>query len=556
MKLVECVPNFSEGRDQVVIDGICDSIRSVQGVSLLDVDPGAATNRTVVTIIGEPDAVMEAAFRSIKKASETIDMTRHKGEHPRMGATDVCPFVPVSGVTMEDCAEFAKSLGRRVGEELGIPVYLYEAAATRPERKNLATIRAGEYEGLAEKMKQADWAPDFGPGSFNPRAGATVIGAREFLVAFNINLNTRNKTLAHDIALDIRESGRAKRDESGKFVKDAQGNKVMLPGMFKEIKAVGWYIDEYKTAQISINFTNYKISPPHLVVEAVRKLAMERGLVLTGCELVGLIPLETLLMAGRHYLEIQGMSPGVPEAELVRTAVRTMGLSELSPFVADEKIIDYRVRRAAPLCGMTLKGFSDELSSDSPAPGGGSVAAYCGSLAAGLGTMVCNLTIGKKGYESVSSDLMPLAVQGQALKDFFLAAVDRDTEAFNEIMDAMKMPKKSGDEVVARQNALMEATVKAIEVPLGVLERCSEVLPLLEAVATRGNPNSISDAGVGVMCCLTAAHGAYLNVMINLKGLEDAAQASAFKQRASAALEKTEMTARDLYSSIRSRVES
>lgn len=556
MKIVECVPNFSEGRDHKVIDGICDSIRLVPGVSLLDVDPGAATNRTVMTIIGEPDAVMEAAFRGIKKAAETIDMSRQKGEHPRMGATDVCPFVPVSGITMEECAEMAVSLGRRVGEELGIPVYLYEFAASRPERKNLANIRAGEYEGLAAKLQNPEWVPDFGPCKFNPGAGATAIGAREFLVAFNINLNTRNKALAHDIALEIRESGRAQRDANGKIEKDGQGNKIMLPGMFQEIKAVGWYIDEYQTAQISINFTNYKVSPPHLVVETVRKLAMERGLVLTGCELVGLTPLEALLMAGKYYLEQQGMSPGVPEAELVRIAIKSMGLSELAPFDPLEKIIDYRVRPACPLCAMNLKAFADELSSDSPAPGGGSVAAYCGALAAGLGTMVCNLTIGKKGYENVSASLMPLAIQGQGLKDFFLSAVDRDTEAFNGIMAAMKMPRKSDEEIATRMKALTEATVKAIEVPLGVLENCDAVLPLLETVADHGNPNSISDAGVGVMSCLTAAHGAYLNVMINLKGLENPGLADGFRVRAASALEKIDKAGMKLYTFVRNRVES
>ena len=539
MKLVECVPNFSEGRDLEKIRAITGEIETVPGVKLLDVDPGASTNRTVVTLIGPPEAVLEAAFRAIAKAAEVIDMRTHKGAHPRMGATDVCPFVPVSGATMEDCVELAARLGRRVAEELGIPVYLYEAAARKPERRNLATVRAGEYEGLPEKLKQSRWAPDFGRAEFNPKSGATIIGAREFLIAYNINLNTRDRKLAHEIALSLRESGRAKRDKEGNVVKDARGNTVKVPGKFKEVKSVGWYVEDYGVAQISVNFTNYKTTPVHVVFDEASRLAGKLGLRVTGSELVGLIPKEALLMAGRHYLEKQGKSPGVPESELIRMAVRSLGLSDVVPFEPDKKIIEYQVREPGPaLVGMTLRGFADELSMDSPAPGGGSVAALCGALSAGLSAMVANLTVGKKGYEDVRGDMIDTAVRAQALKDFLLEAVDRDTKAFNKVMDAFRLPKTTPEQAEEKERAVEAANKEATLVPLEVLEKAVEAAGLAKAAASKGNRNSLSDAGVAGLTAQAAGEGAYDNVLINLGAIKDAKFAAEVRRK-SAALRKT-----------------
>ena len=522
MKLVECVPNFSEGRDQEKIRAIVREIEGVPQVKLLDVDPGESTNRTVVTFIGPPEAVLEAAFQAIARAADVIDMRLHRGAHSRIGATDVCPFVPVSGLTMEDCVRLAQQLGARVAGELGIPVYLYEAAARRPERRNLATVRSGEYEGLAEKLKDPAWAPDYGKPVFNPKAGATVIGAREFLIAYNINLNTRDRRLANEIALTLRESGRAKKDKSGNVVKDARGRTVKIPGKFREVKAVGWYIEDYGRAQISVNFTNYRVSPPHLVFDEASRLAAKLGLRATGSELVGLIPKEALLMAGRYYLEKQGKSPGVPEEELVRTAVISLGLNDVAPFDPDKKIIENQFKETGKsLASMSLRAFADELSMDSPTPGGGSVAAYCGALSAALSSMVSNLTVGKKGYEDVGAEMASVAVTAQALKDDLLGAVDRDTLAFNKVMEALRLPKTTPEQAREKEAALEEATKEATLVPLEVLEKSVEAVRLAKAVASRGFKSSASDAGVGGLAGAAAGEGAYYNVLINLPGIKD-----------------------------------
>lgn len=535
MRLVECVPNFSEGRDREKIQAIVREIEAVGGVKLLDVDPGASTNRTVVTFLGEPEPVCEAAFRAIRKAAEVIDMRLQRGAHPRLGATDVCPLVPVSGVTMEDCVRFARGLGRRVAEELGIPVYLYEAAAARPERRNLAAIRAGEYEGLAEKLKDRAWAPDFGAPAFNARSGATVIGAREFLIAYNINLNTRDRKLAHEIALDLRESGRARRDKAGNILRDKKGEPLKVPGRFKEVKAVGWYVEDYGRAQISVNFTNYKVTPPHVVFDEAGRLAAKLGLRVTGSELVGLIPREALLLAGRHYLEKQGKSPGVPEEELIRTAVISLGLNDVVPFDPGKKIIEAQVETPGrSLAGLSVRAFADEVSMDSPAPGGGSVAALCGALSAALSAMVANLTVGKKGYEAVFEELKSAAVEAQGLKDDLLRLADEDTAAFNRVMDAFRLPKGSEEQGREREAAVQEATRGATLVPLEVLRRGVGLLKLAKAVAAKGNRNSLSDAGVAAAAARTAAEGAFYNVRTNLAGLPD----GAFKRSAAAESER------------------
>jgi len=533
MKLVECVPNFSEGRDQEKIKAIVREIEAVPGVKLLDVDPGASTNRTVVTFIGTPESVKEAAFRAVAKAAEVIDMRVHKGAHSRIGATDVCPFVPVSDVTMEDCVRLAGELGARIAGELGIPVYLYEAAAKTPERRNLATVRSGEYEGLAEKFKDRRWAPDFGKPVFNPRSGATIVGAREFLVAYNINLNTRDRKLAHEIALSLRESGRAKRDKDGNIVKDGRGDAVKVPGKFKEIKSVGWYIEDYGLAQISVNFTNYKITPIHVVFDEARKLAGKLGLRVTGSELVGLIPKEALLMAGRYYLEKQAKSSGVPEEELIRIAVRSLGLNDVTPFAAEKKIIEYQFEKDGhPLVGLTLREFANELSMDSPAPGGGSVAALCGSLSAALSAMVANLTVGKKGYEEVREEMVATAVRAQALKDGLLEAVDRDTQAFNKVMEAFRLPKTTPEQAGEKERAVEEANKEATLVPLEVLEKAGEAVALARVAAAKGNKNSVSDAGVAGLAGQAAGEGAYYNVLINLASIKDSKFVADVRRRA------------------------
>jgi glutamate formiminotransferase/formiminotetrahydrofolate cyclodeaminase len=539
MKLVECVPNFSEGRNKEKISAITKEIESTPQVRLLDVDPGESTNRTVVTFIGSPEGVKEAAFKAIKKAAEVLDMSKHKGAHSRIGATDVCPFVPVSGVTMADCVQLAHELGERVAKELGIPVYLYEEAAQKTERKNLANIRAGEYEGLPEKLKDPEWAPDYGKPVFNRKAGATVIGAREFLIAYNINLNTRDRRLAHEIALNLRERGRAKRDEDGNIVKDAEGKAINVPGKFKAVKAVGWYIEDYEIAQISINFINYKITPPHVVFDETIKEAEKLGLRVTGSELVGLIPKEALLMAGRYYLSKQGKSPGVPEEDLIKTAVSSLGLDDVAPFDPQKKIIEYQFKETEnSLLDYNLREFANELSLDSPAPGGGSASALCGALSASLSSMVSNLTVGKKEYENVQKDVKEIAVKAQSLKDEFLRAVDLDTMAFNKLMEAYRLPNKSEEQKQKRSQAVEEAVKEATLVPFGVLEKSIEALNLARETALKGNKNSLSDAGVAGLTAQAAAEGAYYNIKINLPNMQNSEFKSKIKRQATSLKKK------------------
>jgi glutamate formiminotransferase/formiminotetrahydrofolate cyclodeaminase len=516
VKLIECVPNFSEGRDRAKIAAITSEIETTPGATLLDVDPGADTNRTVVTFVGDPEAVEQAAFAAIKRAAELIDMRSHHGEHPRMGATDVCPFVPIEGVTMEDCAELARRLGERVGRELAIPVYLYEHAASAG-RRSLADARRGEYEGLAEREDQ----PDYGP-LHNPAAGATAIGAREFLIAYNVNLNTVDRRLAHKVAQAIRELGTPRRDADGKLLKDENGKTVFDPGRFKECKAVGWYIDEYNRAQVSINLTNYKVTSMHAVFDACCEEAAARGMRVTGSEIVGLVPRRALLEAADHYLLAQGKTTGIPEAARIRAAVLSLGLDELTPFDPLDKIIEYRVAGSSKeLQEMSVAGFNDELSTDSPAPGGGSVAALCGAMAASLTSMVGALTHSKKGFESKRPAMDELGRKTQEMKDWFLAAVDRDTQAFNAVMAAMRMPRKSDEDRLARDAAMAHANFSATIVPLEVLERTVPTLELAHQAAAEGNPNSVSDAGVAAACAVAAARGASLNVRINLPGLNE-----------------------------------
>ncbi len=518
-RIVECVPNFSEGRNMDVINAIVEEIVSVEGVYVLDVDPGAATNRTVVTFVGTPEGVKEAAFRGIKKAAELIDMRYHKGEHPRMGATDVCPFVPVSGVTMEDCVQIAREVGERVGRELGIPVYLYEYAATADYRRSLADIRAGEYEALPEKLKDPKWKPDFGPAEWNEKVaktGATVIGAREFLIAYNVNLNTRDKKLANKVAKVIREKGYRKKMEDG--------TRVQVPGKLKAVRAIGWYIEEYNRAQISINLTNYKVTPLWKVFDTCVEEAEKVGLRVTGSELVGLIPREALLECGRHYLKKQGKCTGIPEEDIVHMAVVSLGLNEVAEFDPTEKVIEYKIeklQKRKKLVDMSLRCFADELSRDSPAPGGGSVAALSGALSASLASMVANLTHGKKKYADVWDDMEGIAVEAQHLKDEYLRLVDRDTEAFDALMAAMKLPKKTEEEIRIRNEKIQEATKRAIEIPLTSMRLSRRLLNLAEALAEKGNKNALSDAGVAALMAYSAAYGAYLNVIINLPGVED-----------------------------------
>lgn len=547
MKLVECVPNFSNGRDLEKIKAITKEIESTSNVSLLDVDPGESTNRTVVTFIGTPEGVKEAAFKAIKKAADVIDMTQHSGAHSRMGATDVCPFVPVSGVSMEECVQIAQEVAERVADELGIPIYLYEEAARTPERKNLATIRAGEYEGLAEKLKDPAWSPDYGQPKFNPKSGATVIGAREFLIAYNINLNTSDRSLAHHIALNIREKGRAKRDAEGSIIRDQDGKAVIAPGKFKEVKAVGWYIEDYGIAQISINFTNYKISPPHLVFDEVIKEAEQIGLRVTGSELVGLIPKEALLMAGKHYLIKQNKSPGVPEEELIKTAVMSLGLNDVSPFDPQKKIIENQFKDIEnSLLDLNLRQFANELSVDSPAPGGGSVAALCGALSASLSSMVANLTVGKKEYENVQMKVKDLAEQAQGLKDTMLRDIDLDTVAFNRVMEAFRLKKKTEEQIKIRNKAIEDANKEATRIPLRVLENSVKTLEIAKEVALHGNKNSISDAGVAALTAGAGAEGAFYNVKINLPNIEDKTFKTEINKQAEDLLKKTQTMASEI----------
>jgi glutamate formiminotransferase / formiminotetrahydrofolate cyclodeaminase len=528
-QLIECVPNFSEGRDMQVIGQITAEIEKVEGVKLLDVDPGKATNRTVVTFVGAPEPVCEAAFRAAKKAAELIDMSKHKGAHPRFGATDVCPLVPVANISMDETVDFARKLARRLGEELHVPVYCYEFAATEEKRRNLASCRQGEYEGLAKKIASPEWKPDFGPDAWDSRVaftGATAVGARNFLIAYNVNLNTTSVRRANAIAYDIREKGRIKREGdpvTGKIVRDAAGEPVYEPGLLKAVKAIGWYIDEYGIAQISINLTDLSVSPLHKVFDTACYRASARGIRVTGSELVGMVPLSAMLEAGRYFLHKQHRSTGIPEKEIIKIAVKSLGLDDLAPFDPEKKIIEYLLadKSGNKLVDMTVDGFACETASESPAPGGGSISAYLGALGVSLATMVANLSSHKAGWDSRWKEFSDQAEKGMAIQKDLLQLVDEDTRAFNRVMEALGMPKGTEEEKSARQAALQEATRYAIEVPLKVMKRSGDAFELIKAMAETGNPNSVSDAGVGALCTRSAVMGAFLNVKINAAGLED-----------------------------------
>ena len=557
MKLVECVPNFSEGRNPDVVEAIAAALRGVAGVELLDVDPGRATNRTVYTLIGSPDAVVDAAFAGIARALDVIDMSQHSGEHARQGACDVCPFVPVSGVTMEDCVELAHRLAKRVADELDLPVYLYAAAAQKPERRRLPDIRVGEYEALAEKLGKPEWTPDYGPARFEPRFGVLTTGARPFLIAYNVNVNTKDKAKAHYIAARVREKGYAKRDENYEFVRDARGKIELIPGRFVGVQGVGWVIEEYGRAQCSFNLTDASQVGLHEVFEACREFARgQAGVRVTGSEVVGLVPKQSLLDAGRHYLGLQGLCTGVPERRLIQVAIQSMGLADLTPFDPDERIIEYRVAKDGPLASMTVRDFVDTTSSDAPAPGGGSVAALCGSLASGLAAMVASLTVGRPEYAEAATELDAAAVEGQDLKEAFVHAIDADTDAFNEMMDAMRLPRKSPAQKAAREAAMIAAQKLATDVPLGVLEACPRTVELARVALDMGLGSAASDAGTASAAALAAARGAYLNVMINLDGLADPDYVATTGVRAREALEATQRASDEVFASVRERLES
>ena len=595
-KFIECVPNFSEGRDLAVIKQITDVVESVQGVQLLDVDPGESTNRTVVTFVGEPEPVAEAAFRAVQKAADLIDMSKHHGEHARFGATDVCPFVPVAGATMEDCAEIARQVGKRIGEELGIPVYLYEHAASTPDRQNLADVRSGEYEGLADKLAKAEWKPDFGPAEFNAKSGATAVGAREFLIAYNINLNTTDRRYANEIAYEIRERGRWKREgniepfyykgdvvyfEDGKFPDgnsdfvagsfeelatyyrqnyDADlraryesigldpdnltGAPVYKDGMFTHLKGIGWVVEDYQCAQISLNLTNFKITPPHEVLEAARKLAVDRGIVVTGSEAVGVVPFDAMLQSGRFYLRRMQQSTGIPARDIVTTAVQAMGLSDVAEFDIDKKVIGMP-SSDGPLVNMTVNDFTDEVSRGTPAPGGGSIAALAGAIGSALASMVVNLSVGKGEYDDRYDELCELAEKAQQAKDELIRAVDEDTEAFNEVIAGIRMPKDTPEQLELRSKTIREGYKAAARVPFRTAQLCSEVLDLCQAAADIGNQAVMSDAGVGALMALAGVQGAIHNVRINLPNTKD-----------QAFIEEMEESLGDLLSSSKERCEA
>ena len=516
-KVIECVPNFSEGRDMNIIRQITDAIESVDGAKLLNVDPGKGTNRTVVTFVGDEDEVVEAAYRAISKAAELIDMSKHKGEHPRFGATDVCPFIPIANATMDDCIACAKKLGERVGKTLNIPVYLYEYAASAPHRKNLANVRAGEYEGIKDKVKLPDWKPDIGPAEWNVRSGNIAIGARKILIAYNANLNTTSTRRANSVAFDVREQGRK--------VKNEKGEEVHQPGACKSVKGIGWFIEEYGVAQVSMNLVDIDVTPIHVAFDACVKSAYERGMRVTGSELIGLIPLQSMLDAGKYFLIKQQRSTGVSESELIKIAIKSMGLDELTPFDPQKRIMEYMLvsSGAYPLINMKLNQFADETASESPAPGGGSISAYVGALGISLGTMVANLSSHKKGWDDRWKEFSDWAEKGQQLKAQLLKLVDEDTKAFNKIMDAFGLPKATDEEKKSRKAAIQEATKYAIEVPFKVMQLSYESFDVIRAMAEIGNPNSASDAGVGALCARAAVYGAYLNVRINASGLDDKA---------------------------------
>ncbi|MDB4921491.1 glutamate formimidoyltransferase [Mucilaginibacter sp.] len=525
-KLIECVPNFSEGVNLDIIKQITNEVESVEGVRLLNVDPGKATNRTVVTFVGEPGKVIEAAFLAIKKAGELIDMSQHKGEHPRMGATDVCPLIPIANISMEETAEYAMQLAKWVGEELGIPAYLYEYAQADKKRNNLSVIRTGEYEGFFKKIKLPEWKPDFGPAEFDAKRGATVIGARDFLIAYNVNLNTTSTRRANSIAFDVREAGRVMREGdpvSGKIITDENGKPKSIPGSLKSVKAIGWYIEEYGIAQISMNLTNIEVTPLHVAFDEVCTKAAERGMRVTGSELVGLIPLKAMLDAGKYFLLKQQRSVGVSEKELIKIAIKSMGLSELSPFIPEERIIEYLLKDKASskLASMTLIEFADETASESPAPGGGSISAYIGALGAALATMVANLSSHKKGWDNRWEEFSNWAEKGQQYKDELIRLVDLDTAAFNKIMEAFSLPKGNDEEKMARDKVIQDATRYAIEIPFKVMQAAYGSLTVIKAMAETGNPNSVTDAGVAALCARSAVIGAFMNVKINASGFKD-----------------------------------
>lgn len=526
MQLIECVPNFSEGINLDIIKQITNDIESIEGVRLLNVDPGKATNRTVVTFVGEPQAVINAAFLAIKKAGELIDMSKHKGEHPRMGATDVCPLIPIANISMEETAAWATKLAKRVGEELHIPIYLYEAAQPNKVRNNLSVIRAGEYEGFFKKIKLPEWKPDFGPIEYDAKRGATVIGARDFLVAYNVNLNTTSTRRANSIAFDVREAGRVKREGNsvnGKIITDEKGQPVSVPGTLKAVKAIGWYIEEYGVCQISMNLTNIQVTPLHIAFDEVCKKATERGIRVTGSELVGLVPLNCLLEAGKYFLLKQQRSIGVSENELIKIAVKSMGLDELAPFNPQERVIEYLLKQPteSKLVSMSLSAFADETASESPAPGGGSISAYVGSLGISLATMVANLSSHKKGWDNQWEEFSQWAEKGQFYKHELLKLVDADTRAFNQIMTTFGLPKATDEEKNIRKQAIQEATKYAIDVPFKVMQLSYESMQVIKAMAEIGNPNSVSDAGVGALCARSAVMGAFMNVRINASGYDD-----------------------------------
>lgn len=552
-KIIECVPNFSEGRDMNIINQITAEIKSTEGVKLLDVDPGASTNRTVVTFAGEPDAVLEAAFKAVKKATELIDMSKHKGAHPRFGATDVCPLVPVANITMQEVIEYANKLGKRIGDELGIPVYLYEFAAKSDDRRNLANVRAGEYEGLEKKLKDPLWQPDFGPAKFLPKTGAIAVGARNFLVAINYNLNTTSVRRANAIAFDVREKGRPMRKGNpiiGEIVKDENGNTIYIPGTLKATKAIGWFIEEYGIAQVSMNITDISVTPVHIAFDEVSEKARLRGIRVTGAEIVGLIPKSVLIDAGKYFLKKQQRSTGVSEDELIKIAIKSMGLDDLKPFDAQNKVIEFLLAKDEPapkLINMTMSEFANETASESPAPGGGSISAYVGALGAALATMVANLSSHKPGWDDKWEEFSNFAEEGQKIKDELVQLLEEDTNAFNKVMDAFGLPKDTDEQKNIRRQAIEEATRYATEIPYRTMKTATMAIPLCKKMAEIGNPNSISDAGVGAICCLTAIKGAYLNVLINVAGLKDKSWADNILSDASHLLETAQNDVEAIY---------
>jgi len=557
-QLIECVPNFSEGRDEKIIKQITDVIESVDGVKLLNVDPGKATNRTVVTFVGEPEQVIEAAFRGAKMAAQLIDMSKHKGEHPRFGATDVCPLIPIANITMEETVVYARRLAKRIGEELGISVYCYEFAASTNERQSLANCRAGEYEGLKEKLQNPQWKPDFGPDILNAKSGATAVGARNFLIAYNVNLNTTSVRRANSIAFDVREAGRVVREGdpvTGNIVNDANGEPLRIPGTLKKVRAIGWFIQEYGIAQISMNLTDITVTSMHQAFDEVSERARDRGIRVTGSELIGVIPLQAMLDAGKYFLRKQERSVGIPDAEIIKIAVKSLGLDELSPFDPKKRIIEYLIdNQQNKLVDLSLSGFSNETLSESPAPGGGSVSAYVGALGAALGSMVANLSAHKRGWDERWEEFSGWAEKGKQAHDRLLKLVDEDTAAFNAIMDAFGLPKNSDQEKKLRSAAIQAATKHAIEVPFEVMQIAYQSLEVIQAMAEIGNPNSLSDAGVGALCARTAVYGAYLNVRINAGGLADKAFSEDILSKAAVLLQETLIKENEILKMVESRI--